>query len=125
MKIRNGFVTNSSSSSFIISVKENSEIKGNETNLEIALKRIIKDTLEVGNKLNSVEDLNTEIDTEYYDVQESSDALERMKQLINSGYTLYKYELSTDEYEHMRHYYILNSLVENNVIEIVWGDLEY
>lgn len=118
MKIRNGFVSNSSSSSFVIAVKNNklkdllddmqSEMLGKLKSYPSIFTDVIND---IFRKFRDVEeiDLKYEIDDDY-DGNENAfwNDNNGLKKLIDSGYTVYKVDVSSDDYEDMGQYLYQN-----------------
>ncbi len=118
MKIRNGFVSNSSSSSFLISAKDGEDPK---IKIEIGLSQYVEDTLvtvkDVREYIKNQEfvDTDEEIDAEI----ESDNRYKKMLQAIDKGNVIYLGEVS-DEMDDP----ISAMLCHNGLGEVSGGNFE-
>jgi len=77
MKIRNGFVSNSSSSSFIVALKKGAKAEATVT--------INIDFSNYGERIETIEQLKDYIDCHYGSVSEVLDLFMKMEKAINDG----------------------------------------
>src|ERR1035437_398610 len=105
MKIRNGFVSNSSSSSFLVAVKTgdlNSALNSLNKKMKSALKgfpffSVIDDLFGTINNLAKEIDVNEVIRKDYLgDADEYWSSHGGIKKLLQKGYKLYEIEVSSD-----------------------------
>ena len=106
MKVRNGFVSNSSSSSFIVAVRNGA--------LEDAVNKLRDEVEKLASKIPFSDILNSvlshikhnsnefDINEQIYDDMNLDKAWEQypqLKELHDDGYTLYEVNVSSDDYE--------------------------
>jgi hypothetical protein len=116
MKIRNGFVSNSSSSSFIVAVK-NGTLKEKLSSLEKEMKLKLKGypfISIIGDIFSTIEHNAEKFDfadkiQDFGSEDEFYENYPYVKELVKKGYTLYEVEVSSDDYEDMS-LYLYNSM---------------